>query len=320
MDRHLAQLPDAAASRVKLCLTGCNATTNPLCDVSTTPVGSGTINPTFGPPLPLIAQGVPVCVINRYQGPPSGMVNVQTGEVSDANPIAIDLFSDVHLTLNAQVCPRCKTGGSPAFGASGTCDGGPNLGKACTVDSVLTVVQAQGNPLYALSGGCPPDPGQLAGTLNLKLRFTTGTATLSGPTPCTEGQDNPTAAPLMDDNCGDGTCTAGACTGNACVSHAADGTCIDAKGGLSQACCSTQTNLPCFTTKGGGSITRTGNADPPVPAWPDTTYPKTSSNGRLVTTFCEAPTEKAVINNTAGLPGPGALILPVTQTLLKSSE
>jgi hypothetical protein len=121
----------------------------------------------------------------------------------------------------------------------------------------------------------------------------------------------------MDDNCGDGTCTPGACTGNACVAHAADGTCIDAKGGLSQACCSSQTNLPCFTTKGGGSITRTGNADPPLPAWPDTSYPKTSSAGRLVTTFCEAPTEKAVINDTAGLPGPGALILPVTETLLK---
>jgi len=51
--------------------------------------------------------------------------------------------------------------------------------------------------------------------------------------------------------------------------------------------------------------------------WPDPTYPKTSSGGVLVTTFCEAPTKHEVINNTAGLPGPGGLILPGTETLLK---
>ena len=312
--------PVAPRAQVRLCLTACDASTNPLCDVSTTPVGTGTINPMFGPPLPLIAQGVPVCLVNRYEGPPTGIVNVQTGEVTNANPLAIDLFSDVHLTLNAQVCPRCTSGGgTPSFGQTGTCDGGPNLGKACTVDSVLQVTQAQGNKTYALSGGCPPDPGQLAGTLSIQLRLTTGTSTLAGPTPCTEGQDNPVAAPLMDDSCGDGTCTRGACTGSACVSHAPDGTCLDAKGGLSQACCSTQTNLPCFATKNGGSITRTGEADPPTPAWPDSTYPKMSSGSSLVATFCAGATEKAVINNTSGLPGPGALILPVTETLTRSS-
>src|SRR5205823_12113537 len=122
------------------------------------------------------------------------------------------------------------------------------------------------------------------------------TSTLAGPTPCREGQDNPTAAPLMDDSCGDGTCTPSVCTGYACVSHAADGTCIDAKGGLSQACCSSQTNLPCFTTRDGGSITRTGNADPPAPVWPDSTYPKTSGGSTLVATFCVGTTARGVIN------------------------
>ncbi len=65
---------------------------------------------------------------------------------------------------------------------------------------------------------------------------------------------------------------------------------------------------------------RTGHPDPPAPVWPDPTYPKTSTNGVLVTTFCEASTGTTTIDATAGLPGPGALILPGTQILKKISQ
>jgi len=74
--------------------------------------------------------------------------------------------------------------------------------------------------------------------------------------------------------------------------------------------------LQCLPASG-GAITRTGHADPPVPVWPDPTYPKMSSGGILVTTFCEGATTAQTINSTAGLPGPGALILPGTQNLIK---
>ncbi len=60
-----------------------------------------------------------------------------------------------------------------------------------------------------------------------------------------------------------------------------------------------------------------GHADPPVPVWPDPTYPKASSAGILVATFCEGATGTSMIDGTVGLPGPGTLILPVTQILLK---
>jgi len=63
-------------------------------------------------------------------------------------------------------------------------------------------------------------------------------------------------------------------------------------------------------TAGGGAIVRTGEPDPPAPVWPDPTYPKTSTGGILVTTFCEAATGVGTIDNVTGLPGPGALILP----------
>src|SRR4029077_9324941 len=91
-------------------------------------------------------------------------------------------------------------------------------------------------------------------SLDIKLPLTTGEAPqLVGQLPCLDSSGPQT----QDDNCGAGACNAG-CTGTACASQDAAGNCIDAKGGISQLCCSNNTALPCFPTKGGGSITRTG--------------------------------------------------------------
>src|SRR5262249_38167256 len=126
----------------------------------------------------------------------------------------------------------------------------------------------------------------------------TGTAkVLTGPVPCGDSSGPQT----QDDNCGAGTCNAG-CTGAACVSHDTQGRCIDAKGGISQLCCSNNTGLPCFPTKGGGQISRTGT--PVIPG--DTT------GGVFAGTFCIAHTDSGLINQVTGLPGPGALLLPST--------
>jgi hypothetical protein len=94
-----------------------------------------------------------------------------------------------------------------------------------------------------------------------------------------------------------------------------DGQCIDTKGGLSQTCCSGNTARPCFPTLNGGQIVRTGSATPPTPAFPDPTYPK-SGNVTLVATFCEASSGSSAVDVVTGLPGPGAIVLPMAGTFL----
>src|SRR5207247_10200185 len=102
--------------------------------------------------------------------------------------------------------------------------------------------------------------------------------------------------------------------GHAGVGAATGRQCGGPKGGLRQACCARGTAVPCFPDPLG----RTGFADPPAPVGPDLTYPKRSTKGVLVTTFCVGATRRSTINTTDGLPGPGAIILPVTETLLRA--
>ena len=91
-----------------------------------------------------------------------------------------------------------------------------------------------------------------------------------------------------------------------------------AKGGINQFCCATDPNRPCHPTKSGGKIQRQGARAPLTPAWPDPTYPKTSEGSKFAGVFCEAATTDATVDNLAGLPGPGAIILPAAQTLTAS--
>jgi hypothetical protein len=111
----------------------------------------------------------------------------------------------------------------------------------------------------------------------------------------------------QDDACGAGTCTA-ACTGNACIAKTADGQCIDPKGGISQVCCSNNTSVPCFPTRNGGTIERSGKRA------------TDGQSGALAATFCIAPTQSTTVNITSGLPGPGAMILPVQVSVLPKAQ
>ena len=62
--------------------------------------------------------------------------------------------------------------------------------------------------------------------------------------------------------------------------------------------CSDSTSTPCFTSKTTGAITRTGT-------------PGTSGQtSALAATLCIGRTDSSLINTIAGLPGPGALLLP----------
>lgn len=296
--------PVPQGARLELCLAGCDAASDPACEARGE-TGRGTPNgETFGPPLPLLAAGVPVCVVNRFDGPVDARVDLATGAIDGT----LRLRSAVHaLTPGGLVCPRCENGlaAADAIGSQGRCAGGATPGAVCTVEGVMTVTGSAGNPTYKLSSQCLP-AGSPTGTLSLAMPITTATSRLDGPLPCT----GPGAVAERDDACGAGTCDA-ACTGGACVALV-DGECVDTKGGRSQACCSTDTTRSCFpTASGAGAVVRTGRPFAAEPGWPDPSYPKTASApAALAATFCEPATGDATVDMLTGLPGPGALLLP----------
>jgi hypothetical protein len=300
------------------CLSNCDKTTDPICDVKG-PSGAGSPNGiTLGPPLPLVANGVPVCVVNNFQTTGlegfTGTVNLQTGE----STLDIKLFSDVFLTDRTRVCPRCEA----EFGSTGTCSGGPNQGQPCTPHGRTKVEETFApNKVFTLSRDCPPSRDEFLARLNIALAPTTGsvgTPGTGGSKPCRENESKGVSA--QDDNCsqaGDKCASSpGNCTGPSCVSRIPNpiggpDVCVDVFGGLSQNCCNISTQVPCHPTfTGGPGITRQGKAvaaATPAP-WPDPQYPKTADGVILVSTFCEPPTGTSTVDLTTGLPGPGAVI------------
>ena len=295
--------PIIQGSTLKYCLSNCDGTTDTLCD-GTGETGDGTLNgPTFGAPLPLLASGVPVCVINRFQSSPlTSTFDLATGEGHGD----VNLFSDVYLTSNSsEVCPRCvptvpTDDPTQQIGKAGKCSATARAASAdCTIEGQVAVTLGAGDQQYFLSSTCIPQASQNTATLDIRLPLTTGQApALVGPRPCPD-DDGPQTS---DDACGaNGTCTEGACT--SCLPGTSGTSCIDPKGGISQACCSSNTQTPCFNTKTGGSITRTGT---PIPA---------TGQGTFAATFCIARTGSSLINSVTGLPGPGALLLPAVRTV-----
>jgi hypothetical protein len=87
--------------------------------------------------------------------------------------------------------------------------------------------------------------------------------------------------------------------------------------------------LGCYPGQGAAEtdIIRTGvaslvYADPGTTsgAWPDPNYPKkTAEDGSLVSVFCIAATTSVLVNGVAGLPGPGAIILPGPMEVSRST-
>src|SRR5262245_58383205 len=248
--------PIIQGSTLKYCLSNCDVTGDTLCDGSGT-TGDGSLNgPTFGAPLPLLASGVPVCVINRYQEP---TITSTFDLASGVGSGQINLFSDVYLTNNSgEVCPRCNPDTAPsspedAIGKRGKCSSTARAGAgtACTIEGQVKVTLGAGNQQYFLSSACIPAQSQNTASLDIRLPLTTGQAPpLVGPLPCPDSAGPQTS----DDACGaGGTCTEGACTGSACVSGSGT-SCIDPKGGISQACCYNSQQTPCFGPSGGGSV------------------------------------------------------------------
>src|SRR5262249_10108912 len=98
--------PFPGNTTLTICLTGCDAHVNPSC-AGDGPTGEGSVNgPTLGPPIPLMASGVPVCLVNRYSGPVTGSVNIETGAIGSGSALGVFLDSNVYLTVPNGVCPR----------------------------------------------------------------------------------------------------------------------------------------------------------------------------------------------------------------------
>lgn len=279
------------------CLTNCDGTTDTECDANGS-VGEGSLNgPVFGAPLPLLANGTPVCVVNRFnpQRPVTGTANVATGDVD----IEVSLLSDVFFTTVTEVCPRCN--------AQGKCTSGSNQGGSCTVDATLVVTEAAGNKTYDLSRDCPP--AGRSSTLDIVLPLTSGT---TDPLTLADCSSLPGNTP-QPNNCGASGCGS-PCSGARCVQMVEDPAmpgnmvCLDSKGGISELCCNNDSTRPCFPLENGGSITRKGRPAVPAPALPDPTYPKTGT-GVLGAVFCEGRTGDNNVDNITGLPGPAALLL-----------
>jgi hypothetical protein len=237
---------------------------------------------TLGPPVPLVAGDVAMCVANEWRGENAleiREVNLETGETE----LAVDLKAVLYLTGNRQrPCPTCS---GRLIGARGQCLGGQHDGLACTTEGTTG---AFGN----VSSDCLPPFADTAGELDITLDpVTTGTTTLMATIPCSRG---PCHCPgqARSNNCYRGA--------NDCQIRP---TCPDP----TQSCCETGDGLRgCFV----GDISRTGTPVPLDPPWGDNDYPKISRGGYVASTFCIPPTNSSLINTPVGVPGPGAFVLP----------
>ncbi len=281
----------AAPTRLDLCLDGCDAATDAICEATLKcePVAGEPI----GPPQPLLSNGVPVCVVTRRTASADpGTFDLRTGAMTVPLELQSEVYTQTADPSGDNVCPRCS---GLALGDRGTCEAGERRGLDCIVDGTARVVGSGGpGQDYNLSSQCPPDVAKLATTLPVSLVLTTADAVLDGPLPCRDQ--------LVDDSCGAGTCTVDCSTTE------------PARGGVNQTCCSNNVNKPCFPTApdGSGRIERVGVARAPLPGWPDTNYPKTGTGALLAGTFCLPKTNDATVDILTGLPGPGAVLVPVT--------
>ncbi|HEV7731454.1 MAG TPA: hypothetical protein VGR62_04790 [Candidatus Binatia bacterium] len=268
-------------ARFDVCLTGCDETTDSMCDVSV-------CVPQALPPMPLLSNGVPVCLALQMTGGTAlGTFDLASGALS----LPVTLRADVHVQMPlTDVCPRCSGG---AIGAQGTCNSGERQGGACAVEAQVHVVGSP-NPDYFLSSDCPPNAANLAASFPVATTFTTGETSIAGSKPCPDQ--------LADDPCGAGTCTVD-CSDT-----------VPLKGGINQSCCSNNPMQPCFPTAPDsppGRIVRSGIVAPLVPAWPAPTSSHTATGAVLASTFCFPRTADPTFDIVGGLPGPGALLLPV---------
>src|SRR5262249_43786759 len=117
----------------------------------------------YGPPLPLSSGGVPVCVVNKFDGPFAGTVNIaDTGPDAGGGAAGVRRLSSVYNGLGAtKPCPQCEADITARDGvAQGTCSGGARDGMPC---------DSAGLNVYfgAVSIDCPPSSAANIGDLTV---------------------------------------------------------------------------------------------------------------------------------------------------------
>jgi hypothetical protein len=304
-------------------------------DTTQCPVGQTCVINTYGPPLPLSSGGIPVCVVNRFANNVTGSYDTASG----SSEIQVPLNSLVYLGTDVnQPCPICNCGASNTqtctIGQSGTCSDNP--ARSCTVQGT--------GPLGPTSNDCTPNPASNISGSGLNLSFnpaTTGTSTFASNQPCTGSgftnqscwcpqQTQPNACL---DACDGGSKDAQPCSTDADCPGAPAGACKPlcrsiagqtrpgegvqavgeaecAAGPLDQSC-SGAPQVSCTSDANcvglGTCVTQTRRCflDPIVRVG----VPSTTSNV-FGATFCIPATTSPAVNNTAGLPGPGAIRFP----------
>src|SRR5262245_8282019 len=118
-------LPFPAGSEMRLCLSGCDDSTEPICDADATAVTVA--GQAFGPPVPFAAGTVATCLVVKFTSPPSGTANVATGAIDVSGNLAGEAYITFFPTTSTKICPRCS---GASVGASGTCDSGARAGQA----------------------------------------------------------------------------------------------------------------------------------------------------------------------------------------------
>lgn len=290
---------------------------------------------TFGPPLPLSAGGVPACIVNRFAEDVTGSYNLQTGDAD----LFTTLSSLVYLGITVrEPCPICDCGlpdpDDCTIGSTGTCSSG---GGACTVQGV--------GPLGPTSNECAPSPSSNVSGGGLIIPFqpvTTGTSTFATNQPCDvqTGQNCWCDGQPQTNQCAN-ACDGGSNNNLSCSSDAdcpgagagackplcrqivgeavGEGECV--AGPPTQTCqnapeigCQTNSNCPGAT---GPCVAKNQRCfmDPIVKVG----TPGTTTNVS-VSTFCIPATSASAINQTAGLPGPGAISFANDITLLRCGD
>jgi hypothetical protein len=278
---------------------------------------------TYGAPLPLSAGGVPACIVNRFATDATGTFDRATGAAS----LEVTLNSLVHLggSVN-EPCPICDCGSANCqLGDAGTCKG--------IVGSPPCTVEGTG-PLGSTSNDCPASSSLNVSGGGLVIPFsplTTGMVSVPSSQPCDgsgftgfgchcDGQPQPSACLFACDGgsndggscdsaaqCPSGSCKplcrqiAGEPLGEGeCIAGPTDSTCSNAP----QIGCTVDSDCP----DGAGTCV-SGNRRCFMDPIQKQGTPGVTQN-ESVSVFCIPATTGTAINQTAGLPGPGAVVLP----------
>ncbi len=263
--------------------------------------GSNLVGRGFGAPLPLSAGGVSACVTTSFRDAVTGIYRSGTG----CAEASVRLSSRVFLAEDADApCPPCVGDPTPNDGArNGTCRGGTTPGTACDVGGI--------SPDFGmLSNDCLP-AGSSVGDLDIDVSpLTTGTITVDASIDCLSGAFPPSSCfcrgQVQPNACEpDGVCPAS----GVCELGPIDSVCLgqpfrrcrsgtgteDCEARFPGAADCVDQPRPCFESQ----VSRTGTCG--------------TDESSLVSIFCIPATDAAAINAMVGLPGPGAITLPVRQ-------